>query len=535
VYDQCVDRCLINYNNNLFFVVEFLISTVSHRGRKPESIYHGLTSTSVMYEELSCVEDAMRLPGYHNEFFQAFLDYLAIRNPDINSMVGHKQGCARTAILMDGTDGGEKSSTGKFRAPPIHPFFIAHPLKEPCLPIDRTFLSQEDCNGQVRSLVQQYALHGLNSVDYNLMNHCISHPSQPNNMHLLLFLVQHQHSIVPHGKPSLKQAKDNTGQLLLAILTHYPIISFLRYKSWAAILRFLLMEPDLTLESDVFGELLSSTYLICPVLQDAKADGLLNLEFLNAFRTLLTVLLALAKAPIVPLVLPTGVSLEYKKEDYDPEVVTFAPNGDLIHNSCTDYLKTGVWLPEHPLCRFNVKFHLDNAYEKICAKKEESIHKHSDRKKGDRRVWFVILCLDCNSILGFATLRGDESLKEIMEMILTRWPVPPLISVFDNNENNSLYSITRLGDHFKHTDFFVDKFHYNGHKRSVSSPAYDPKLRDSLLSHYNTSLAEETNASMEDLLEQTQKMSFSRSFAVVRDFVARLNTHDLIYTTKPKK
>ena len=113
------------------------------------------------------------------------------------------------------------------------------------------------------------------------------------------------------------------------------------------------------------------------------------------------------------------------------------------------------------------------------------------------------LCLDCNGFVGMKFLKFAESERTIFELLLTRWPTPPKVVVYDNACNAHYFCLSREPDYFKFTQFIIDQLHASGHK--ACSCAYDP-TRHEIVINKNTQQCEQLNSKFTRKQSQLYKM-----------------------------
>jgi hypothetical protein len=101
---------------------------------------------------------------------------------------------------------------------------------------------------------------------------------------------------------------------------------------------------------------------------------------------------------------------------------------------------------------------------------------------------FLVHCLDCGNTVGFTVMDHHESPRTLFDTVFQRWPIPPLLIVYDNACNAHDYALNREPGFFKGTTFLVDAMHFKTHKSCAH--AYDIK-RHVTHAQLNSQLAEQ--------------------------------------------
>lgn len=117
--------------------------------------------------------------------------------------------------------------------------------------------------------------------------------------------------------------------------------------------------------------------------------------------------------------------------------------------------------------------------------------------------------------------------NQIFELMVTRFPKPPTLIIYDNACNLLTYCLNREPEFFKDTKFAVDAFHYAHHTNcnmtfnSILLSNVDPKIK--------SSLAEQKNLRISILTSNFPKMHPRNAFLILWYLVSRLNRYESNY------
>jgi hypothetical protein len=176
------------------------------------------------------------------------------------------------------------------------------------------------------------------------------------------------------------------------------------------------------------------------------------------------------------------------------------------------FFREGKWYPYNPIRYPDTKLPLytKDKYSKTLSACNKFAQFHGVAGPGT----LFVLCADCNGLCGFELLEHAESERTVFELLLTRWPEPPALVIYDNACNVHRFAMGREPNYFKFVKFILDKFHVAGHVKC--SCAYDPFKHEIIVKPMNTSGCEQLNSRFVDKRKQLYKMGQGRYLWHVR-------------------
>ena len=129
---------------------------------------------------------------------------------------------------------------------------------------------------------------------------------------------------------------------------------------------------------------------------------------------------------------------------------------------------------------------------------------------------FTIFC-EHGICYGYSLMDSCESPRMPFEILKTRFKVPPKIIIYDNACKLHSYCLNREPIFFKNTKFFVDRFHFKGHKgcsEGYSLNSYVTIDKQAI----NTQVNEQANAGI-------QKLKGHVSYMTVKNFMHTLTLY----------
>lgn len=136
------------------------------------------------------------------------------------------------------------------------------------------------------------------------------------------------------------------------------------------------------------------------------------------------------------------------------------------------------------------------------------------------------MCVWCTHSIcyGFHCIPRGEGRNDVFSPIVTRWPKPPKIIVYDFACALAPYCMTREADFFSGTLFVIDKFHAKGHSKCApaaflsSYSDVDPRLE-----HINSSAAECGNGGIKRIRKSVSYMAQDRAILYTKVFISVWN------------
>ncbi|KAK0551373.1 hypothetical protein OC844_006580 [Tilletia horrida] len=137
-----------------------------------------------------------------------------------------------------------------------------------------------------------------------------------------------------------------------------------------------------------------------------------------------------------------------------------------------------------------------------------------------------IMALWCRHAIavGFHCMPSAEGRDDVFSALLTHWPSPPRVVVYDFACQLASYAIAREPGFFANTLFVVDELHQHGHSQCTPSSwlstymANDPDLR-----HLNSSAAECGNAGLSRIKKSVAYSTAPHAIAMTRHFLSLWN------------
>ncbi|KAL9938696.1 hypothetical protein V8E36_002415 [Tilletia maclaganii] len=149
---------------------------------------------------------------------------------------------------------------------------------------------------------------------------------------------------------------------------------------------------------------------------------------------------------------------------------------------------------------------------------------YSDYVKPRRTGGIMALwCRHANAV-GFHCMPSAEGRDDVFSALLTHWPIPPRVVVYDFACQLASYAIAREPGFFADTLFVVDELHQHGHSQCTPSSwlstymANDPALR-----HLNSSAAECGNAGLSRIKKSVAYSTAPHAIALTRHFLSLWN------------